>query len=126
MSPDSVSVFLCDDVEELRMLVRLVLEEDDTLHVVGEAGDGRTGVEEIARLQPGIVVLDLSMPELDGLEAIPLIHEVAPAARILVFSGYESGRMAPAALSRKASTYVQKGASLDELRDAVRQLARAA
>lgn len=126
MTDAVASVFLCDDVQELRTLVRMALEEDASLHVVGEAGDGRRGVEEIARLQPEVVVLDLSMPELDGLEAIPLIHQVAPGARIVVFSGYEAGRMAEQALNRKASTYVQKGASLDELRDAVRALARAA
>ena len=70
------------------------------MKVIGEAGDGREAIEVIERLQPRIVVLDLSMPELDGLEAIPLIHQVSPATEIVVFSGFEEaqggrGRAAP-------------------------------
>lgn len=103
--------------------MKLVLEEDDDVRVAGEAGDGRTGVAEIAELQPDVVVLDLSMPDMDGLEAIPRIHEAAPKAKIVVFSGFEAERMAAIALRASASRYVQKGAPLEDLRDAVRDLA---
>jgi len=92
------------------------------MQVVAEAGDGREAVEVIERHQPDVVVLDLSMPEMDGLEAIPLIHQVAPDARIVVFSGFEEGRVAEVALSLKASRYVRKGAPLEELRSAVRDV----
>jgi len=68
------------------------------------------------------VVLDLSMPQLDGLEAIPIIHQVAPNAQICVFSGFEEGKVAEVALRLKASRYVRKGAPLEELRTAVREL----
>jgi DNA-binding NarL/FixJ family response regulator len=118
-----VLVYICDDVPELRKLMRLVLEEDGDVRVAGEAGDGRTGVAEIAQLQPDVVVLDLSMPDMDGLEAIPAIHAAAPKAKIVVFSGFEADRMARIALSASASRYVQKGAPLEDLRDAVRDLA---
>jgi DNA-binding NarL/FixJ family response regulator len=121
MSP--ISVVVCDDVPELRQLARAVLEEDGEMEVVGEASDGREAIEVIERLQPDVVVLDLSMPELDGLEAIPLIHQVAPQAEICVFSGFEEGKVAEVALSLKASRYVRKGAPLEELRSAVRELA---
>lgn len=118
-----ISVVVCDDVPELRQLARAVLEENGEMEVVGEAGDGREAIEVIERLQPDVVVLDLSMPELDGLEAIPLIHQVAPKSEICVFSGFEEGKVADVALSLKASRYVRKGAPLEELRSAVRQLA---
>ena len=121
MSP--ISVVVCDDVPELRRLARAVLEEEGEMEVVGEAGDGRTAIEVIERLQPEVVVLDLSMPELDGLEAIPLIHQVAPNTEIVVFSGFEEGKVAEVALQLKASRYVRKGAPLEELRSAVRELA---
>ena len=121
MSP--ISVVVCDDVPELRRLARAVLEEDGEMEVVGEAGDGRTAIEVIERLQPEVVVLDLSMPELDGLEAIPLIHQVAPNTEIVVFSGFEEGKVAEIALQLKASRYVRKGAPLEDLRTAVRELA---
>ena len=120
---DPISVVVCDDVPELRRLAQLVLEEDGEMQVVGQAADGREAVEVVERLQPDVVVLDLSMPEMDGLEAIPLIHGVAPRSRIVVFSGFEEGRVAEVALSLKASRYVRKGAPLEELRDAVRELA---
>ena len=118
-----ISVVVCDDVPELRRLAQMVLEEDGDMLVVGEAGDGREALEVIERLQPDVVVLDLSMPELDGLEAIPLIHQIAPAAEIVVFSGFEEGKVAEVALRLKASRYVRKGAPLEELRNAVRELA---
>jgi DNA-binding NarL/FixJ family response regulator len=125
MSPP-ISVVVCDDVPELRRLARVVLEEEGEMLVVGEAGDGREAIEVIEQTQPEVVVLDLSMPELDGLEAIPLIHQVAPETEIVVFSGFEEGRVAEVALKLKASRYVRKGASLEELRNAVRDLAKRA
>jgi DNA-binding NarL/FixJ family response regulator len=118
-----ISVVVCDDVPELRRLARMVLEEDGEMLVVGEAADGREAIEVVERHQPDIVVLDLSMPQLDGLEAIPLIHQVAPKAEIVVFSGFEEGKVAEVALQMKASRYVRKGAPLEELRNAVRELA---
>ena len=121
-----ITVVVCDDVPELRELARTVLEETGDMKVVAEAGDGREAIELIERHQPDVVVLDLSMPEMDGLEAIPLIHQVAPATEIVVFSGFEEGRVADVALQLKASRYVRKGASLEELRDAVRDLAERA
>ncbi len=119
---EPISVVVCDDVPELRMLARAVLEEQADMQVVAEAGDGREAIELIERHQPDVVVLDLSMPELDGLEAIPLIHQVAPKAEIVVFSGFEEGKVAEVALSLKASRYVRKGAPLEQLRDAVKDL----
>ena len=118
-----ISVVVADDVPELRMLARAALEEHGEMQVIGEAGDGREAIEVIERLQPDVVVLDLSMPELDGLEAIPLIHQVSPATEIVVFSGFEEGKVADIALRLKASRYVRKGAPLEDLRTAVRELA---
>ena len=122
----TISVVVCDDVPELRQLARAVLEEAGDMVVVAEAEDGERAVAEIERHQPDVAVLDLSMPKLDGLEAIPLIHQVSPATEIVVFSGFEEGRVAEVALGLKASRYVRKGAPLDELRDAVRDLGQRA
>ena len=117
-----VSVYLCDDVPELRQLLRIVLEEDPELRVVGEAGDAETGIEEIAELQPHVVLLDLSMPGLDGLEALPLIRRAAPDTSVIVFSGFTEERMAGLVLEQGAARYIEKGESLDEVRRAVREL----
>jgi DNA-binding NarL/FixJ family response regulator len=117
-----VSVYLCDDVPELRQLLRIVLEEDPDLRVVGEAGDAETGIEEIAELQPAVVLLDLSMPGLDGLEALPLIRRAAPDTSVIVFSGFTEERMASLVLERGAARYIEKGEPLEEVRRAVREL----
>jgi DNA-binding NarL/FixJ family response regulator len=119
------TVFLVDDVPDMRMLLRLVIEAEADLRVVGEAGDGAVAVEEIGRLKPDVVVLDLSLPGMDGLEAIPLLQEVSPETRIVVFSGYASERMAEAALSRNAARYVEKGSSIEDLAAIVREVAAA-
>ena len=123
MPEGHITVFVADDVPDMRLLVRLSLEEENDVRVVGEAGDGPTAVEEIRRLQPDVVVLDLSMPGLDGLEAIPVIHEVAPKTEIVVFSGFEASKVADVALRTKASRFVQKGAPFGVLLEAVRALA---
>ena len=117
-----VGIYLCDDVPELRQLLRIILEEDPELRVVGEAGDAETGIEEIAELQPQIVLLDLSMPGLDGLEALPLIRRAAPDTAVIVFSGFTEERMASLVLEQGAARYIEKGRPLEDVRSAVREL----
>jgi DNA-binding NarL/FixJ family response regulator len=117
-----VDIYLCDDVPELRQLLRIILEEDPGLRVVGETGDAQVGIEEIAELQPNVVLLDLSMPGMDGLEALPLIRRAAPGTSVIVFSGFTEDRMASLVLERGADRYIEKGEPLERVRQAVREL----
>jgi DNA-binding NarL/FixJ family response regulator len=87
--------------------------------VVGEAGDGSACADKVADTGANVVLLDLAMPELDGLETIPLIRERAPDARIIVFSGFSASRFADTATALGAVRYIEKGTSLDDLRAAV-------
>lgn len=121
MALEEIGVVLCDDVPELRMLLRFGLEESDDLRVVGEAGDAVAGVELIAALQPDAVLLDLSMPGMDGLQAIPLIREASPGTAIVVFSALAADRISATALAQGAHRYVEKGAPLDDVRTVVRE-----
>jgi NarL family two-component system response regulator YdfI len=121
-----VRVFLCDDVPEFRALMRYALEEDELLEVVGEAGDGTAGVDGIHASQPDVVLLDLSMPACDGLQAIPRIRRLAPNAVIIVLSGLIAGPIAPQVLGMGAHAYVEKGESFQAIRDAVREAAATA
>jgi DNA-binding NarL/FixJ family response regulator len=104
-------VVLVDDTADLRLLLRTALH----LHgyeVVGEAGDGAAGIEVARAERPDLVLLDLSMPVMDGLEALPHLREALPDAVIVVLSGFGAQQMAEQAMARGADGYLQKGASL--------------
>jgi DNA-binding NarL/FixJ family response regulator len=118
-----IRVFLVDDVSELRMLLRLTLEEDPLIEVVGEAQDGREGVAGVAETQPDVVLVDLSMPDMDGLEALPLMREKAPNSRLVVLSGHEAGRVSLEALHQGATRYVNKASDLDTIREIIHDVA---
>lgn len=81
-------------------------------------------MEAAERTAPDIVLLDLSMPGMDGLEAIPLMRQRAPGTRTVVLSGHEPGRVSLVALGQGATRYVTKAADLQAIRDAVREVAR--
>src|SRR3954468_19907981 len=115
-----ISLYLVDDVPELRELIKFGMEEDPGFEVVGEAGDGRTALEGIAETQPAAVLLDLSMPDMDGFQAIPEIRQRNPDVAIIVLSGFSADRMAGPALERGADGYVEKGTPIQEIRDATR------
>ena len=102
-------VLIVDDVADLRMLLRTALSLRGGFDVVGEAGDGVAAIAEAERHQPDLVVLDLSMPLLDGLEALPRIREVAPDAQVVVLSGFDEARMRQPALQAGAVAYLEKG-----------------
>ena len=114
-----IRVLLCDDVEPFRALMRYTLEEDPLITVVGEAGDGEAGVRAVEELQPDVVLLDISMPMLDGMEAIPAMLARAPNTRIVALSGFGAERMAEPVLAQGAVAYLEKGEDIQAIRDAV-------
>src|SRR3712207_7808561 len=94
---------------ELRQIVRAGMEQDPGFEVVGEAGDGRSAIAAVAEANPQAVILDLSMPDMDGLQAIPEIRDAVPDAAIVVLSGFSTDRMVRHVRSRGADDYVEKG-----------------
>src|SRR5207302_4981402 len=98
--------------------------EDSGIEVVGEASDGHEGVVGVAETQPDVVLLDLSMPDMDGLEAIPLMRQRAPDARLVVLSGHEAGRVSLEALDQGATRYLSKAADLEAIPPAVHDVAQ--
>lgn len=102
-------VVIADDVPELRLLLRMALERDGAFEVVGEAGDGAEAIDRAGEQLPDLVVLDLSMPILDGLEALPFIRQAAPDAQVVVLSGFSASKMEERALAAGAVAYLEKG-----------------
>lgn len=101
-------VLLADDSESLRFLMRVTLEGHPAFHVVGAAADGVQAVEIAAETQPDLVLLDIAMPRMDGLEATPQIRARCPDVKIVILSGYSESRMAAAALAAGADAFLEK------------------
>lgn len=102
-------VVLADDTTEYRLLLRLILEQDGRFEIVGEAANGVEAIRLCADESPDVIVLDLAMPVLDGLQAIPEITVQSPATAIVVLSGFARGRLDRQALASGARAYVEKG-----------------
>jgi DNA-binding NarL/FixJ family response regulator len=120
---DPIRVLLCDDAEGFRALMRSTLEEDPTIEIVGEASDGLAGVEATAELQPDVVLLDMSMPRMGGLQAIPKMRRSAPRTSIIGLSSLAAERMAGPSIEIGAHSYLEKGSGLDEIRAAIHEAA---
>ncbi|HEX3621322.1 MAG TPA: ATP-binding protein [Acidimicrobiales bacterium] len=108
-------MLLADDTATVRLLLRRTLESSRSFVVVGEASDGGQAVAMAEELQPDMVVLDMAMPVMGGLEAIPCIRRCAPAARVVVLSGFTPGHMGSQALQVGAAAYLEKHQRPDEL-----------
>ena len=118
----AVRAVIVDDTPDLRLLLRLTLERDGDISIVGEAEDGLQGIEAARRLQPQLVMLDLAMPVMDGLEALPRIKAACPSAKVVVLSGFEAGAMQERSMRAGADAYVQKGTPPREILALVRAL----
>ncbi len=118
-----LTLLLADDHQIVRQGLRELLKREPDFRLVGEAADGREAVDLVSQLQPDILVLDLMLPHLNGLEVARRASESSPRTRIVVLSMHTSPSYVVAALKAGASGYVQKEASSDELVAAIRKVA---
>jgi len=120
-----VHVLLADDNARFRAALRRLLERDPDIAVVGEAGDGREALELVARVAPDLVLMDVSMPDVGGLEAASRLTDLHPDVAVLMLSiGCQSDTVA-AALAGGASGFLVKGTPAREIADAVKRHGRA-
>jgi two-component system response regulator NreC len=113
-------ILICDDHAVVRAGIRLILEQEAGFEIVGEAASGEELIAEASRLRPDIVITDLSMPGLGGLEALPRVRQAAPDAKILILTVHEDEAYFFRALEAGAAGYVLKGASAEEFLAALR------
>ena len=116
-------VFVCDDAPSFRDLLRFALEQDGDLEIVGEAEDGGQ-LQAIGPARPDVVLLDVNMPDVNGLEALSDVKELAPNSAVVVLSSFTAEEMEPKALAAGADRYLDKRASFDEIRTVVREVGR--
>jgi DNA-binding NarL/FixJ family response regulator len=119
-------VLVVDDAANLRELLTVLLDVEDDFEVVGTAADGAQAIERAGALQPDVVLLDLAMPVMDGLQALPGLREQLPHARIVIFSGFEHEALAKQAIEAGADAYIEKGTSVMQLVARLRQLRQTA
>jgi DNA-binding NarL/FixJ family response regulator len=120
----SVRVLIADDQALVRGGFRMILEAKEDMEVVGEAGDGAEAVELVERLQPDVVLMDVRMPGVDGIEATRRIAASGSAARIVILTTYDVDEYVFAALRAGASGFLLKDVRPPELADAIRVVAR--
>lgn len=123
-STGTLGVLIVDDHRMLRESLRLALEREDGIEVVGEAGDGVSAVRLALELEPDVVLMDVDMPGLNGIDACQEIRDARPDAKVLFLSASAERQSVTAALVAGAKGYVVKVAGHDDLVRAIRAVGR--
>ncbi|MEU5220514.1 response regulator transcription factor [Streptomyces sp. NPDC020807] len=122
MADKPIRVLLVDDHQVVRRGLRTFLEVQDDIEVVGEAADGAEGVALAEELRPDVVLMDVKMPGMDGVEALKRLRELANPARVLIVTSFTEQRTVVPALRAGASGYVYKDIDPDALAGAIRSV----
>ena len=120
MADDSIRVLICDDHDLFRHGLRMVLEVEDGIEVVAEAADGEQAVARVEELAPDVVLMDVRMPRMGGIEATRVIRQLFPTTRIIVLTVSDEEDDLYGAVKAGANGYLLKEVSIEEVADAVR------
>lgn len=121
-TPTPIRVVVIDDSEEIRDVLRLALERQDDFTLVAEAADGEAGVAAVDAHQPHLVLLDVSMPVMDGFQALAEIRRVSPGSVVIVLTGYSENAAALTAVELGAHGFIRKGGGVPELIAQIREV----
>lgn len=108
-------ILIVDDEPQIRNILRAIVEGHEGWEVCGEAADGLEGIQKAGELKPDLILLDISMPNLDGLSALPRIREHCPDAAILILTLHESLEMARISSAAGAWGYIAKSLAATQL-----------
>jgi PAS domain S-box-containing protein len=109
-----ISVVLVDDAPEVRLLLRSTLRLSGRYKVIGEGGNGEEAIERARELRPDVLILDVSMPVMDGLEALPRVLVESPDTRVVLYTGFDPGGLGDRARDLGATAIVQKSVDIDD------------
>jgi DNA-binding NarL/FixJ family response regulator len=112
---DICRVAICDDALDFAALLQLLLEGEGDMQVVGIAGDGEQGIVLCEREQPDVLLMDVAMPELDGVTALPRVLQASPGTRVVMLTGFDSRAMESEVRGLGAHSLVLKGTAPHEL-----------
>jgi DNA-binding NarL/FixJ family response regulator len=115
-------ILIVDDLEQMRKLIRVYLEEESEFRVCGEAIDGLDAIDKAQNLKPDLIILDASMPRLNGIEAAPKLKKLLPETRIILFTFHESMMRGLDAREIGVDAVLQKDRGLLPLIESVKQL----
>jgi NarL family two-component system response regulator LiaR len=118
--PNPIRVMIVDDHDMVRSGLGVFLEAFDDLELVGEAADGKEAIRLCAEVQPHVVLMDLVMPEMDGIEATRAIRQAYPTVQVIALTSFNDQDLVQGALQAGAVGYLLKNASIDELAAAIR------
>jgi DNA-binding NarL/FixJ family response regulator len=124
--PPPIRVLLVDDAADLRVLLKLVLELDAEFVVVAEAANGEEAVRLSQEHQPDLIVLDVAMPVMDGLDALQQLRQVSPSTKVVMYSAYDSGWLAERARGFGAAAYIDKTAGIVDMVGQLRSICQPA
>jgi NarL family two-component system response regulator LiaR len=117
---ESIQVLVVDDHEMVRRGLATFLNSFDDLEMIGEAANGKEALEFCRKLQPDVILLDILMPEMGGIEATRLILEEFPEIKIIAMTSFEEEKVVTEVIRNGAIGFLMKNASIDELADAIR------
>jgi DNA-binding NarL/FixJ family response regulator len=113
-------IFLCDDADDYRALVSAVFDREDDLEVVGEAPSAMACISDAPDTRPDVVLLDLNMPGLNGLDAVPLVLRAMPNASVVILTSADDAKAEAEALAKGARAFIRKPMNAFDLPDELR------
>ena len=121
-----VSVVIVEDYKLTRVGLRSTINEFENIRVVGEAEDAKTGLEVIAKVQPDVILMDLGLPEMNGIDATQKVKEISPKSKVIILTSHDRDEEVLAALGSGASAYCLKDIDPKTLADVIRNVSKGA